>query len=373
MELTQLFSYPLKSGRGIRYQMAELGYRGLRYDRHWLVTDRSGQFVTARTHPQMCLIRVQLHQQSLALEAPGMAPLELSFKEFGHQRMPVVVWKDSIDAAQAPQAGHQWVSDYLKGDYRLVYMDDQAQRLVRHHEEHQVGFADGFPLLLISHQSLEALDQRAGRKFEMERFRPNLVVNADKPFAEDSWKRVRIGDVELMQAKPCSRCVFTTIDPQTGIVDREGEPLKSLSAWRQSARGEILFGQNMVATKLGVIRCGDLVEVLEWHEPEPLGIQFAGKGKLAKSTPKPFTILHDGYGVSFEADPTLSVLQNAEQSGVPLPSSCRAGLCGRCRIVIESGEVDIRRDDALTEQEKQQGIALACSCFPRSDLVINGV
>ena len=43
----------------------------------------------------------------------------------------------------------------------------------------------------------------------MLRFRPNLVVEGGAPFAEDEWKRIRIGGVEFSVAKGCTRCILT--------------------------------------------------------------------------------------------------------------------------------------------------------------------
>jgi len=51
----------------------------------------------------------------------------------------------------------------------------------------KVGFADGFPLLLIGQGSLDDLAARVGRPLEMLRFRPNLVVEGTDPYAEDGW------------------------------------------------------------------------------------------------------------------------------------------------------------------------------------------
>nr|CAD7433608.1 unnamed protein product [Timema monikensis] len=49
------------------------------------------------------------------------------------------------------------------------------------------------------------------------RFRPNLVVGGSDPYQEDTWDWVKIGDsVIFKKCKPCTRCVMTTIDPETG-------------------------------------------------------------------------------------------------------------------------------------------------------------
>jgi uncharacterized protein YcbX len=77
--------------------------------------------------------------------------------------------------------------------------------------------------------------------------------------AEDIWKRIRIGDIELAVVKPCARCVVMTIDQQT--LERSREPLKTLGKFRKHELGAI-FGQNAVPVNEGSLRLGMSVEVL---------------------------------------------------------------------------------------------------------------
>ncbi|MNE17813.1 MOSC domain protein [compost metagenome] len=96
----------------------------------------------------------------------------------------------------------------------------------------------------------------------MLRFRPNLVIEGSEAFAEDGWKRIRIGDVEFRVLKPCTRCILTTIDPQTGERSADREPLTTLKTYRQK-EGEVMFGQNLVNDGNGVLEVGMPVTVLE--------------------------------------------------------------------------------------------------------------
>lgn len=95
----------------------------------------------------------------------------------------------------------------------------------------------------------------------MLQFRPNLVVDGATAHAEDGWKRIRIGAVEFDVAKPCMRCMFTTVAPTRGERDAEGEPLRTLVGYRRTADG-VAFGQNLIPRSLGTLRVGDAVEVL---------------------------------------------------------------------------------------------------------------
>jgi uncharacterized protein YcbX len=95
----------------------------------------------------------------------------------------------------------------------------------------------------------------------MARFRPNVVVEGADAHAEDGWRRVRIGAVTFDVVKPCTRCVFTTVDPETGNFDPDGEPLATLKQYRRTPAG-VTFGQNLIPRGTGTIRVGDPVEQL---------------------------------------------------------------------------------------------------------------
>ena len=126
----------------------------------------------------------------------------------------------------------------------------------------KVAFSDGFPLLLIGQASLDDLSARVGRPLEMLRFRPNLVIEGSAPYAEDGWKRIRIGDVVFRIEKPCERCVFTTVDPETGSKSLNQEPLRTLATYRRTPAG-VIFGQNVIAEDKGELVPGMSISVLE--------------------------------------------------------------------------------------------------------------
>jgi uncharacterized protein YcbX len=61
--------------------------------------------------------------------------------------------------------------------------------------------------------------------------------------------------------KPCTRCVFTTVDYERGEFDPSGEPLRTLTTYRRSPKG-VTFGQNLIPRGRGILRVGDALEVL---------------------------------------------------------------------------------------------------------------
>jgi uncharacterized protein YcbX len=263
-ELSGLYAYPVKSSRGLVLEEAEVGPRGIRWDRHWMLVERDGRFVSQRQRPRMALIRCEVVGERLRLSAPGMEELEVPVAPEGTERMEVRIWKDQCLAASSGPEAAAWLSRFLGTEVRLVYLpEDRVRPLAPAYArpEDQTGFADGFPFLLISEASLADLNGRLTQPLPMRRFRPNLVVRGCGPYAEDRWRRIRVGGIELRVVKPCSRCIVTTVDPATG--ERDGdEPLRTLRGYRQRDN-KVFFGQNLIHDDTGLLRLGDRVEVLE--------------------------------------------------------------------------------------------------------------
>lgn len=267
LSLSGLYRYPLKSGRGEALQRSAVDGLGLHGDRRWMLVDAdNGRFITQRLLPQMSQLSALYDARGgLTLSAPGRDDLSVALPDPEQDLRGVIVWRDSLRVPDAGDAAAAWLSDLLGKSCRLVQVPEGRTRQVdtayAQRGDH-VAFADGFPLLLIGQASLEDLSQRVGQPLSMLRFRPNLVVTGSEPYAEDSWKRIRIGEVEFDVAKGCSRCILTTIDPQTGERNAQREPLATLKTYRERD-GDVFFGQNLLPRGVGELQLGMTVEVLE--------------------------------------------------------------------------------------------------------------
>ncbi|QPP50722.1 MULTISPECIES: MOSC domain-containing protein [Halomonadaceae] len=281
MRIAELNLYPVKSLSGISLARATLGERGLAYDRHWMVVDQVGRFVTQRQMPGMARVTVRLEDDWLVLEHPEAQPLAIALARRDQPRLTAYVWDDTCQALDEGEEAGRWLTAVL-GDLRgsalrLVRFDDDHRRPVESRylqgEAAHTAFADGYPFLIASQASLDALNTALQEKglvpLPMNRFRPNIVVDGAAAFAEDGWREVAAteGHYRFGLRKPCQRCKITTVDQTRGTIDVPGEPLQTLMQMQtQPLRPGAYFGQN--ATLLDGAE--QRIAVGDWLEATPV-------------------------------------------------------------------------------------------------------
>ncbi|MFF8594236.1 MOSC domain-containing protein [Streptomyces sp. NPDC015220] len=270
-ELRSIHIHPVKAFRAVGLREAVVEPWGLAGDRRWALIDDGGKVVTQRQQPHLALAVAELVPGGgLRLSAPGRAPITVAVPRPGGT-VTVDVFGTKVEGVPADDAAHAWCSAHAGADVRLVHMDEPGTRRPLDPDYalagETVSFADGFPLLLTAHSSLDSLnsliaegDRADEGPLPMNRFRPNVVVDGTAAWAEDDWRRVAIGEVTFRVAKTCGRCVVTTTDQDTA--ERGKEPLRTLGRHRRFG-GSLVFGQNLVPESTGTIRIGDPVTILE--------------------------------------------------------------------------------------------------------------
>ena len=246
-----LHVYPVKSCRGIEVDAFRLTETGPEWDRRWMIVKSgTGGFITQRSHPSMARIGVAVGGGNLRLSGDDIEPLVVPVDHGGESRR-VVVWNDECLGIDAGDTAADWLAAVLGEPLRLVRIDPALPRLASTEYAgpgpHPVSFADGYPVLMISRESLADLNRRLPGAIPMERFRPNVVIEGVAAYAEDAMARFRFGLVVLRGVKHCTRCAIPTTDQRTGARDPDQEPLRTLKTYRNDRvlKG-VTFGQNCV-------------------------------------------------------------------------------------------------------------------------------
>ena len=265
--LAELWIYPIKSCAGLRVPQARLLSTGLQWDRHWMLVDPQGRFVTQRTLPQMAHLHITLTEHEMQVRAahqPALAPLAIAFAKSDHVRVSVQVWKSTVSALDEGDAAADWFSQAMGQPLRLVRFDDTERRVCSPEwpgdKPAHTQFADGFPLLVTTDASMPVLNARlqaAGEAaVDMRRFRANLVLSGFGPHEEDEMTRIAVGAAEaglgealLQPVKPCTRCPMPDVDPDTAQTGRSVR--QALRDYRADPHlnGALTFGQNAIVLR----------------------------------------------------------------------------------------------------------------------------
>lgn len=260
ISITELTIYPVKSLAGIQLTSSKVDSMGLQYDRRWMIVDANGKFITQRTVPQMVLIKTALDENQLTLSVSDQEPHQVPLTHPNSEKMDVVVWKDSLTVSKVGNETDAWLSAVLGIPCHLVYIEDDVLRqcdLDFSQQGDRTGFADGFPILMISEESLNDLNARLDTTVDMRRFRPNIVIAGCEPFAEDELSDFTLGDIAMKGVKLCSRCPMPMVDPDVGERTSQ-EPIATLAKYRKWD-SKIFFGMNVIHQQQGELAIGDVL------------------------------------------------------------------------------------------------------------------
>lgn len=275
--ITQLHIYPVKSLQGISIEQAELTVRGLEYDRNWLVVDESGSFVTQRQLPELATIGVRISDDKLNFFASSDDTCAIPLRNWNRKAVTVKVWGDHCEAFDEGDEISDWLTEKLKRSIddplRLLKFNKSVRRNVDKaylkEEDAHTAFADDFPFLVTSEESLNTLNDRLVNRGEkpvtMDRFRPNIVMKGCEPLQENNISHLSSidGRYTLGIRKPCKRCKVTTVDQLTGQIAEPKEPLRTLTIM-ETIPGQqgAYFGQNstLISGDGEKIKVGDMVE-----------------------------------------------------------------------------------------------------------------
>ncbi len=266
LKITDLRIYPIKSIAGIQLTQSKVETQGLQYDRRWVLADENGIFVHQRDYPEMALLQPAINGDVMTVthKTKDISPVSFKMTEPDSSPVSVSVWDDTCSAKPVDTEVDEWFSTIIGKPVRLLYMHEdsvrQADQRYAIESTDKVSFADGYPVLIISEESLALLNSKTEEYVPMNRFRANVIIEGCEAHEEDRFRKINIGEVTMHGVKPCARCVMTTIDADTA--QKGKEPLKTLTTYRKLGH-KILFGENFIPRNGGTVKVGDSLTVLE--------------------------------------------------------------------------------------------------------------
>jgi uncharacterized protein YcbX len=260
IEVSEIVVYPIKSLRGVSLPACDVEKQGLRGDRRMMLVGDDGAFLTQRKLRQLALFDTAFTDECIEVRLEGHGCCIVPPDATG-SHLTVEVWKDMVDAVEVDPVISAWFSEALGQSCRLVRMAEGFHRPLFSREglaEGPVSFADTNPILVASQESIDDLNSRLTDSIPIRRFRPNLVVKGCRPFEEDEWSSIAIGDVRLQKSMRCARCLVTTIDIETG--GASDEPLRTLSEFRKNGT-YVWFGSYYAPQVCGRVAVGHLLDI----------------------------------------------------------------------------------------------------------------
>ncbi|MCK5664372.1 MAG: MOSC N-terminal beta barrel domain-containing protein [Thiotrichaceae bacterium] len=259
-----LHIYPIKSCQGIDLNSIELTDTGFKYDRHWMLVDKQGDFLSQRKFPAMAKIKTALTEKSLVVSTEGvLSTLEIPLQSNSSDKTRVKIWNDQCSATIVSSQASLWFSELLGVPCDLVFLADTEHRLVDPDyakDKQRVGFADGFPLLILSRASADLLSNKLDEDIDINRFRANIIIDGCDAHEEDLWSKISVNNIDILLAKPCSRCVIPSINQQSA--EKHSTLLKTLASYRRT-EGKVFVGQNGLHQSNGTVSVGTPVLVTE--------------------------------------------------------------------------------------------------------------
>ncbi|MCP4076029.1 MAG: MOSC domain-containing protein [Gammaproteobacteria bacterium] len=259
-----LHIYPIKSCQGIDLHSVELTDTGFKYDRHWMLVDKQGNFLSQRKFPAMAKIQTALTENTMVVSRAGIpSTLEIPLQSNSTEKTRVTIWNDQCFATIVSSEASLWFSELLGVSCDLVFLEDTELRLVDPDyakNKQRVGFADGFPLLILSRASTDLLSNKLGESIDINRFRANIIIDGCDAHEEDFWSKISVNNIDILLAKPCSRCVIPSINQLSA--EKHSTLLKTLASYRR-VEGKVFVGQNGLHQSNGILTVGDPVLTTE--------------------------------------------------------------------------------------------------------------
>ena len=242
---------PVKSLRLSTLDEAPLTRRGIPGDRAFVLVrpdDQRAPFLTMRRAGRLARAAAAYDPVAgrLSITIDGQEPLTGEPRRGAAHSLQM--WGRDVTGYLVDGPWAAALSELVGRDVELMEVDDRSHG------------QDAYPVSLLSTESCTELGDRNGCDApDPRRFRPSILIEGAGPHAEDAWigRHVRVGEAVVRVAEKDTRCVLTTLNPDTG--QRDLDTLRMIAAYRPPESSEVCFGVYADVVQEGRIRVGDLI------------------------------------------------------------------------------------------------------------------
>ena len=239
--------------------------------RRWQIADETKRIFRSQRHKgfgRLALVQPELVGDTLFLRAEGMLDCAVPCHDESGEKTTTTIWDADVPVTVHADAS-KWISAFM--DKKLMFVQQAGDRPVNSvyaPEEATVGFADRFPLTVLSRETIEKSQHAAlPSLIDGNRYRYNLLLAGCEAQDENRMTRFRIGSFIGSAAKPCGRCNTINVNQESGEEDVDlFDVLKNHPEFRNPHTGEPIMSENVLVEKPGTVTVGSPLEILEWSE-----------------------------------------------------------------------------------------------------------
>ncbi|KAK5644068.1 hypothetical protein RI129_007913 [Pyrocoelia pectoralis] len=294
--VTEMYMYPLKSGRRIEIQKAKCTGKGFQStdpnlahfrDRCLVIyQEDTNEVKSAKNYPKILLIEAgMVDDNHFCLTTSDVGSVIFKVPELTAKRRNIRMYKTEILlTVDCGDEVAEWVSNYILNEpngLRLGFHDGTHDRDLEKYYPNELKvypkvdnsstglYSDMVPLHLLTKSSVKDLQSRIpNSNVTTNNFRPNIVIDGENiiPYAEDNWDWIKIGDIVTRNVMLCPRCALTTINPETATFSKDYEPITTMKKYRSTIRFQSEppspnMGVYARVYNVGEIRVGDTVYI----------------------------------------------------------------------------------------------------------------
>ena len=240
---------------------------GIEGDRQLMII-KDGKFVNQKRLPKLATVSTRrVSESTIEFDTQETEAITHEIHSAGEELI-IDFYTNLVPVIDQGDAIANWISEVIDNDVRVVALKSTFTRTVPLDEFalvdgiDQSRFVDVAPILVTNVASLEDLNSRLEQSIPMNRFRPNVVIEGLKAFAEDSVISLESGDLKLVRATYCERCAITCTDQETG--ERNNEPINTLKSYRHRENGYaggVMFGTYMAVEGTASLKVGDTLTI----------------------------------------------------------------------------------------------------------------